>query len=193
MNLSMRWLKEFVDLPEMPLRQFTEAITLSGSKVESWRTEGAEISKVIVGRVLSLERHPDSDHLWITQIDTGSGEPLQIVTGAQNLKVGDYVPVALHGSTLPGGKKIKKGKLRGVASNGMLCSLGELGLTVHDFPSAIEDGIFVLTEQDGCDLTLGKDIREAIGFDDTTVEFEITSNRPDCFSMIGLAREAAAT
>ncbi len=193
MNLSMRWLKEFVDLPEMPLRQFTEAITLSGSKVESWRTEGVEISKVIVGRVLSLERHPDSDHLWITQIDTGSGEPLQIVTGAQNLKVGDYVPVALHGSTLPGGKKIKKGKLRGVASNGMLCSLGELGLTVHDFPSAIEDGIFVLTEQDGCDLTLGKDIREAIGFDDTTVEFEITSNRPDCFSMIGLAREAAAT
>ena len=94
---------------------------------------------------------------------------------------------------LPGGKKIKKGKLRGVESNGMLCSLGELGLTQHDFPHAIEDGIMVLTEADGCDLTLGKDIRDALGFHDTTVEFEITSNRPDCFSVIGLAREAAAT
>lgn len=194
MNLSMRWLKEFVDLPEMPIRQFTEAITLSGSKVESWQTEGSELDKVVVGKVLSLERHPDSDHLWITKIDIGSGEePLQIVTGAQSLQVGDVVPVALHGSTLPGGKKIKKGKLRGVESNGMLCSLGELGLTQHDFPHAIEDGIMVLTEADGCDLTLGKDIRDALGFHDTTVEFEITSNRPDCFSVIGLAREAAAT
>lgn len=193
MNLSMRWLREFVDLPDMPIREFTEAITLSGSKVEGWETEGSELSKVVVGKVLSLEKHPDSDHLWITQIDAGEAEPLQIVTGAQNLEAGDYVPVALHGSTLPGGKKIKKGKLRGVPSNGMLCSVGELGLTTHDFPSAIEDGIMVLTEADGCDQTPGKDIREAIGLDDTTVEFEITSNRPDCFSVIGLAREAAAT
>ncbi len=194
MNLSKRWLKEFVDLPEMPLRQFTEAITLSGSKVESWHTEGEEISKVVVGKVLSLEKHPDSDHLWITKTTVNENEePLQIVTGAQNLHIGDYVPVALHGSTLPGGKKIKKGKLRGVESNGMLCGITELGLTTHDFPSTIEDGIMVLTEQDGCKLQLGMDIREALGYNDTIVEFEITSNRPDCFSVIGLSREAAAT
>lgn len=189
MNLSMRWLKEFVTLDDMPIRKFAEALTMSGSKVEGWEIEGSEIENVVVGKVLSLERHPDSDHLWITQIDVGSGEPLQIVTGAQNLKVGDIVPVALNNSTLPGGKKIKKGKLRGVESNGMLCSLGELGLTKHDFPYAIEDGIFVLQE----DCKLGQPICEALGFNDTKVEFEITSNRPDCFSVIGLAREAAAT
>ena len=189
MNLSMRWLKEFVTLDEMPIRDFTEAMTMSGSKVEGWEVEGSEIENVIAGKVLSLDKHPDSDHLWITQIAIGSGEPIQIVTGAQNLKVGDVVPVAMNNSTLPGGKKIKKGKLRGVESNGMLCSLGELELTKHDFPYAIEDGIFVLQE----DCKLGQPICEALGFNDTKVEFEITSNRPDCFSVIGLAREAAAT
>ena len=189
MNLSMRWLKEFVTLDEMPIRDFTEAMTMSGSKVESWEVEGSEIENVIVGKVLSLDKHPDSDHLWVTQIDIGAEAPIQIVTGAQNLKVGDIVPVAMHNSVLPGGKKIKKGKLRGVESNGMLCSLGELGLTKHDFPYAIEDGIFVLQE----DCSLGEPICTALGFNDTKVEFEITSNRPDCFSVIGLAREAAAT
>lgn len=189
MNLSMKWLKEFVPLDEMPIRDFTEAMTMSGCKVESWEKEGSEISNVVVGKVLSLDKHPDSDHLWITKTDIGSGEPLQIVTGAQNLKVGDVVPVALHNSVLPGGKKIKKGKLRGVESNGMLCSLGELGLTKHDFPYAIEDGIFVLQE----DCKLGQPICDALGFNDMKIEFEITSNRPDCFSVIGLAREAAAT
>lgn len=189
MNLSMRWLKEFVTLDEMPMRDFTEAMTMSGSKVEGWETEGGEISNVIVGKILSLEKHPDSDHLWVTQVDVGSGSPVQIVTGAQNLKADDVVPVAMHNSTLPGGTKIKKGKLRGVESNGMLCSLGELGLTKHDFPYAVEDGIFVLQE----DCALGQPICEALGFNDTKVEFEITSNRPDCFSVIGLAREAAAT
>ena len=170
----MRWLKEFTDPGEMSMRAFSEAMTMSGSKVEGWETEGSEIENVVVGRVLSLERHPDSDHLWICQVDVGQGEPVQIVTGAQNLKAGDVVPAALHNSLLPGGKKIKKGKLRGVESNGMLCSLGELGLTAHDFPSAVEDGIFVLTEEDGCDLTLGQPIQKAIGLDDTVVEFEIT-------------------
>lgn len=189
MNLSMRWLKEYVTLDEMPMRDFTEAMTMSGSKVEGWETEGSEISNVVVGKVLSLEKHPDSDHLWITQIDIGAETPVQIVTGAQNLKENDIVPVAMNNSTLPGGTKIKKGKLRGVESNGMLCSLGELGLTKHDFPYAVEDGIFVLQE----DCTLGQPICEALGFNDTKVEFEITSNRPDCFSVIGLAREAAAT
>ena len=190
MNLSMRWLKTFVPLDEMPIRTFTEAMTMSGCKVESWSQEGAEISNVVVGKVLSLVRHPNSDHLWITKTDVGSGEPLQIVTGAQNLKAGDVVPVALHNSTLPGGKKIKRGKLRGEESNGMLCSLGELGLTAHDFPGAVEDGIFVLQEPD---VRLGEPICEALGFNDWKIEFEITNNRPDCFSVIGLAREAAAT
>ncbi len=189
MNLSMKWLKEFVTLDEMPIRDFTEAMTMSGSKVEGWEIEGSEIENVIVGKVLSLEKHPDSDHLWVTQIDVGADAPIQIVTGAQNLNAGDIVPVAMNNSSLPGGKKIKKGKLRGVESNGMLCSIGELGLTKHDFPYAIEDGIFVLQE----DCRLGEPIREALGFNDTKVEFEITSNRPDCFSVIGLAREAAAT
>jgi phenylalanyl-tRNA synthetase beta chain len=189
MNLSMRWLREFVPLDDMPIREFTEAMTMSGSKVESWEREGEEISNVVVGKVLSLERHPNSDHLWVTKTDVGSGEPLQIITGAQNLKAGDIVPVALHNSTLPGGKKIKRGKLRGLESNGMLCSLGELGLTKHDFPYAVEDGIFVLQE----DCRLGQPVCEALGFNDRKIEFEITSNRPDCFSVIGLAREAAAT
>ncbi len=189
MNLSMRWLKEFVTLDDMPIRDFTEAMTMSGSKVEGWEVEGSEIENVIVGKVLSLDKHPNSDHLWITQINIGAEAPIQIVTGAQNLTVGDIVPVAMNNSTLPGGKKIKKGKLRGVESNGMLCSLGELGLTKHDFPYAVEDGIFVLQE----DCRLGEPICEALGFNDTKVEFEITSNRPDCFSVIGLAREAAAT
>lgn len=191
MNLSMRWLSEFVTLDDMTPRAFAESMTMSGSKVEGWEVEGEEIHNVVVGKILSLERHPDSDHLWICQVDVGAETPVQIVTGAQNLREGDFVPAALHNSNLPGGKKIKKGKLRGVESNGMLCSLGELGLTVHDFPNAIEDGIFVLG--DDCDRTPGKGICEAIGLNDTKVEFEITSNRPDCFSVIGLAREAAAT
>lgn len=108
MNLSMRWLKEFVTLDEMPMRAFTEAITMSGSKVEGWEKEGSEIENVVVGQVLKLEKHPDSDHLWICQIDVGTGEPLQIVTGAQNLQEQDFVPVALHNSLLPGGKKSKR-------------------------------------------------------------------------------------
>ena len=188
MNLSMRWLSDFVDIDAKP-HDFCEAITLSGSKVEGYTVEGSEISNVIVGKILSIEKHPDADKLVVCQVDVGSGEPIQIVTGATNLTVGDVVPVAMDNSTLPGGKKIHKGKLRGVVSNGMLCSLGELGLTVHDFPNAIEDGIMVIDE----DVKLGQDIREALGLNDTCVEFEITSNRPDCFSIIGLAREAAAT
>lgn len=188
MNLSMKWLKEFVDIEIKP-RDFSEAMTISGSKVEGYEIEVSEISNVVVGKILSIVPHQDSDHLVICQVDIGESEPIQIVTGASNLTVGDLVPAALNNSTLPGGIKIKKGKLRGVESNGMLCSLGELGLTLHDFPYAIEDGIFVLQE----DCQPGQPICEAIGLDDIKVEFEITSNRPDCFSVIGLAREAAAT
>ena len=193
MDLSMRWLADYVDC-DMPIKDFVSGLTLSGSKVECYSEEGDYLSNVVVGQVKEIERHPDSDHMFTTQVDVGEDEFVQIVTGAQNVKKGDFVPVAKHKSTvLHEGKpvKITKGKLRGVASNGMLCSLEELGLTTHDFPYAIEDGIFILG--DDCDRTVGLDIRKAIGFDDTCVEFEITSNRPDCMSVIGLARETAAT
>ena len=294
MNLSRKWLNEFVKI-DVPDREFAEAMTLSGSKVEGVTDLGAEISKVVVGRIQSMERHPDSDHMWVCQLDVGKDEPVQIVTGAWNIHVGDLVPVALHNSTLPGGKKITKGKLRGVLSNGMLCSLSELGLDERDFPYAvitaaallndykpidpekpsipadiqpghkifgpvvcagvgavtpagegrwacglmwteggepvgttvetdcqnihsmdlvafntktrsictladlhaeqkefphcIPDGIFVLQE----DCKPGDDIKPVTGLDDHVVEFEITPNRPDCLSVIGLAREVSAT
>lgn len=194
MNLSMKWVNDYVDLKNKDIKQFCNEMTMSGSKVEGYEPEGNEISNVVVGKVLEVVPHPDSDHMVITQVDVGENEPVQIVTGASNVNVGDFVPVAKHKSTvLHEGKtvKITKGKLRGVASNGMLCSLGELGLSVHDFPYAIEDGIFILGED--CDKTVGMDIHKAIGYDDISVEFEITSNRPDCLSVTGLAREAAAT
>ena len=290
MNLSRKWLNEFVEI-DAGDREFAEAMTLSGSKVELTHDMGEEISSVVVGRILSMERHENSDHMWVCQLDVGKGEPVQIVTGAWNIHEGDLVPVALHNSTLPGGKKITKGKLRGVLSNGMLCSLKELGLDERDFPygvitaaallndyhpidpdkpsiplgvtpghkifgsvkaafvtkvenlgggqftvncdsggtyhtitttlanihehdtlaldvekehictladlhaeqkefpHCIPDGIFVLLE----DCKPGDDIKAVTGLDDHVVEFEITPNRPDCLSVIGLAREAAAT
>ena len=193
MNLSREWLNEFVEVNASD-KDFAEAMTLSGSKVEVTEIEGEEIKNVVVGKVLSLVRHPDSDHMWICQMDVGAEAPVQIVTGAQNLTEGDIVPVAMDDSWLPGGVHIVAGKLRGETSNGMLCSLKELGLTTHDFPYAIEDGIFVLnSDPDMQNLTLGEDIRTAIGLNHHVVEFEITPNRPDCLSVIGLAREAAAT
>ena len=294
MNLSRKWLNEFVQI-DAPDRQFAEAMTLSGSKVEGTADLGAEISNIVVGRIQSMERHPDSDHMWVCQLDAGQDAPLQIVTGAWNIHVGDLVPVALHNSTLPGGKHIERGKLRGVLSDGMMCGLAELGLDERDFPYAavtaaailgdyhpidpakpsipadiqpgakiygpvvcagvgevkslgdgrwacgllwtedgqpvgttvetscqnlhsmdlvafhtksrtictladlhaeqkefphcIPDGIFVLQE----DCRPGDDIKPVIGLDDHVVEFEITPNRPDCLSVIGLAREASAT
>lgn len=197
MDLSMKWLSDYVDIGDMSIKDFCSGLTISGSKVERYETEGSEISKVVVGKLLSVVPHENSDHLVVCQVDVGSagnGESIQIVTGAPNVKAGDIVPVAMDGSTLPNGVKIKKGKLRGVESNGMLCSLGELGLTTHDFPYAIADGIFLLQQEEGCpELKLGMDIKEAVGIGDTMVEFEITSNRPDCMSVIGLARETAAT
>ncbi|OUQ82331.1 phenylalanine--tRNA ligase subunit beta [Flavonifractor sp. An100] len=290
MNLSRKWLGEFVTV-DAGDKEFAEAMTLSGSKVEVTYDLGAEISNVVVGRILSMERHPDSDHMWVCQLDVGQAEPIQIVTGAWNIHPDDLVPVALHKSTLPGGKKIEKGKLRGVVSNGMMCGLYELGLDERDFPYAvitpaailgdyhpldkdkpsipadiqpgykifgsvvcaritavtangqggytaacevdsgsvsvstvcpnlhagdlvaldtkkshictledlhaqqaefphcIPDGIFILHEE----CKPGDDIKPIIGADDHVVEFEITPNRPDCLSVIGLAREAAAT
>ena len=295
MNLSRKWLNEFVTVTAND-KEFAEAMTLSGSKVETTEDLGAETSNVVVGRLLSMERHPDSDHMWVCQVEVGQAEPIQIVTGAWNIHPGDLMPVALHKSTLPGGKKIEKGKLRGVVSNGMFCGLSELGLDERDFPYAvitpaailgdyhpldkdkpsipadiqpgdkvygpvlaakveavksagdgcwtcnlsyaekdgptgaivttpcqnihegdmvafntktgtictlsdlhaqqaefphcIPDGIFVLREEG---IAPGDNIKPIINADDHVVEFEITPNRPDCLSVIGLAREAAAT
>lgn len=188
MNLSMKWLADYVKA-DVSVKEYCHALTMSGSKVEGYEIEGSEISNVVVGKILSVVPHENSDHLVVCQVEVGKDTPIQIVTGASNVNAGDIVPVALDGSTLPGDIKIKKGKLRGVESNGMLCSLGELGLNRHDFPYAIEDGIFIMQE----DCEIGQDIQSAIGLNDTSIEFEITSNRPDCLSVIGLARETAAT
>ena len=188
MNLSLRWLCCYGDWG-VSVKEFCAGMTMSGSKVETYETEGEVVKNVIVGKLVSITPHENSDHLQVCQVDVGGDSPIQIVTGAQNIVEGALVPVAMIGAELPGGVRIKKGKLRGVESNGMLCSLGELGLTKHDFPYAIEDGIFLIEE----DCTVGQDIHEAIGLNDTSVEFEITSNRPDCLSVVGLAREAAVT
>ncbi len=188
MKLSMNWLKDYVSKSFDP-KEYSDKMTLTGSKVEGFENPADEIENVVVGKLITVEKHPDSDHLLICMVDVGEAEPVQIVTGAQNVKPGCLVPAALHQSRLPGGITIKAGKLRGVPSNGMLCSLGELGLTVNDFPYAVEDGIFLLEE----DCKPGDDICEVLGLNDTTVEFEITSNRPDCLSVIGLARETAAS
>ena len=189
MKLNRKWLnEEFVDLSHISDKEFVETMTVAGQKVETYERMDTEISNVVVGKVLSIVRHENSDHMWVCQIDVGAEEPVQIVTGAQNVREGDLVPAALHNSRLPGGIHITKGKLRGVESGGMLCSLKELGLTLNDFPYAIEDGIWILEE----DCKPGDDINKVIGNDDTVVDFEITNNRPDCYSIIGLAREAAA-
>ncbi len=188
MKLSREWLGEYTTIGA-PDKEYCDAMTMSGSKVEGWEVTGSDISRVVVGRVISMERHTNSDHMWVCKIDVGGERELQIVTGAQNVNIGDLVPVALDGSTLPGGKEIRTGKLRGELSEGMLCSLGELGLEQRDFPYAIEDGIFILEE----DCLPGDDIREVCGLNDSVVEFEITNNRPDCLSVRGLARESACT
>lgn len=187
MKAPLSWLKDYVDINVTP-KEYANALTLSGSKVEGIEVAGEDITNVVVGKILSIEKHPDADKLQVTKVDVGN-EVIQVVTGAQNIKEGDYIPVALVGATLPGDKKISKGKLRGVESYGMMCSIGELNLTKEDFPEAAEDGIFILPK----DLPLGKDIKEVLGINETTVEFEITSNRPDCFSIVGLARESAVT
>ncbi|MBO5265077.1 MAG: phenylalanine--tRNA ligase subunit beta [Ruminococcus sp.] len=187
MNLSMRWLNDYVKA-DMPIKDYCHALTMSGSKVEGYEVEGADISNVVVGKILSKGPHENADALFVCQVDAGKESPVQIVTNAKNVKGGDLVPVALDGAVLPEGK-IKKGKLRGVESFGMFCGLDTLGLTAHDFPYADPDGVLVIQE----DCQIGEDIHSALGLDDTSVEFEITSNRPDCLSVTGLARETAAT
>lgn len=188
MNISRKWLREFVDITATD-KEYDSVMTLAGQKVETTERMDAEIKNVVVGKVLSMKKHENSDHMWVCMVDCGIGEPVQIVTGAQNVHEGDLVPVAQHNSYLPGGIHITKGKLRGVESCGMLCSYKELGLTEHDCPEAYADGIWILNNE-GCKV--GEDINVVIGNDDSIVEFEITNNRPDCYSLIGLARETAA-
>ena len=187
MNLSMKWLADYVNA-DVPIKDFCHALTMSGSKVECYEVEGSNVSKVVVGKILSKGPHENADALFVCQVDVGADAPVQIVTNAKNVKEGDLVPVALDGAVLPEGK-IKKCKMRGVESFGMFCGIDTLGLTAHDFPYADPEGVFVIEE----DCKPGDDIHDAIGLNDTSVEFEITSNRPDCLSVIGLARETAAT
>ena len=193
MNLSRKWLDEFVTVTADD-RTFAEEMTLSGSKVEVTEVQGSDIENVVVGKVVSIKRHENSDHMFVCMVDVGAEEAIQIVTGAQNVTEGALVPVALDGAKLPGGIVIRSGKLRGELSDGMLCSFKELGLDQRDFPTAYENGIWILSDDaELTDLAIGQDICDAVGLDDHVVEFEITPNRPDCLSVIGLAREASAT
>ena len=192
MKLPLSWLSDYTDISGVTPKEYDARLTMSGSKVEEVYYLGAEIENVVTGKVLSVVDHPDSDHLKICQLDVGKEEPVQIVTGAPNVtpdSVGEICPVALHKSTLPGGVKITKGKLRGEVSNGMMCSFQELGLTHGCVPYACENGILFLPEG----TPVGEDIKKVLGLDDYVADFEITSNRADCFSVIGLARETAAT
>ena len=190
MKLNRKWInEEFVDLSHVSDKEYVETMTVFGQKVETYERMDAEIKNVVVGKVVSIVRHENSDHMWVCQVDVGQEEPVQIVTGAQNVHEGDLVPAALHNSWLPGGVHITKGKLRGEKSNGMLCSFQELGLTENDLPGVFADGIWILNDEN---CVPGDDINKVIGNDDTVVDFEITNNRPDCYSIIGLARESAA-
>ena len=192
MKLSRKWLAEFTDIKASD-KEYADKMTMTGSKVEAVEDLGASTENVVLAQVKEITRHPDADTLWVCNMDVGADEPIVIVTGAQNLKAGDFCPAALHKSKLPCGKEIKKGKLRGVESNGMLVSLDELCMDAHDFPHTVEDGILTFLPEEMEGYKVGDDIRPLLGFDDQVVEFEITSNRPDCLSAIGLARESAAS
>ena len=198
MNTSLSWIKAYVPELDVTAQEFTDAMTLSGSKVEGYTKLDADLEQIIVGQITKIERHPDADKLIICQVDIGREEKIQIVTGAPNVKEGDKVPVVLDGGRVagghdgkltPGGVKIKKGKLRGIESNGMLCSIEELGSSRDLYPEAPELGIYIFQE----DVPVGADAIELLGLRDVVFEFEITSNRVDCYSVLGLAREAAAT
>ena len=188
MKLPYKWIKEYVDVNADP-KTYAHKMTMSGSKVEGYECLGDIFSNVVMGRVEEIKQHPAADRLVVCQVNIGKEENIQICTAATNLKVGDYVPAALHGAKLPGGISIKKTKMRGEESNGMFCSVAELGVTLNDFPNAIEDGILVFDEP----TNLGEDVKPYMGLDEIIFEFEITPNRPDCLSAIGLAKETAAT
>ena len=201
MNTPLSWIKAYVPDLDVTPQEFVDRITLSGSHVESHNVYNKNLEKIVVGKILSIERHPDADKLVVCQVDVGAEAPIQIVTGAPNVKVGDVVPTVLDGGKVAGGHdggelppdgiKIKKGKLRGVESFGMMCAIEELGSSRELYPEAPEDGVYVFPEDAG--VKPGDDAVAALGLDDTNVEYEITSNRVDCFSILGMAREAAVT
>ena len=187
MLLPMKWVRDYVEV-DADIRTLADKLTMTGSKVEEITTLHQEISNVVIGKILSVERHPNADKLVICQVDVGT-ETIQIVTGADNVAAGQLVPVAVHGAKLPGGVTIKRGKLRGVESQGMMCSGEELELKDSDYPGAEVNGILILKE----DYPLGMDIKEALDLDGDVIDFEITPNRPDCLSVVGMAREIAVT
>ena len=200
MNASLSWIKQYVPDLETGYKEFADAMTLSGTKVESFKVFDEDLDKIVVGKVLKIERHPDADKLVVCQVNVGDEEPIQIVTGAPNVFEGCLTPVVLDGGRVagghdgdpvPGGIKIKAGKLRGVPSNGMMCSIEELGSTKEMYPEAPDNGIYIFSEDSG--VKPGDDAIEALGLRDANYEFEITSNRVDCYSVLGIAREAAAT
>ena len=198
MKTSIEWLLSYTDIEKnIDPKKLASDMTISGSKVESVETKGAEIQRVVVGKCLSVRPHEDSDHLQICMVDVG-GETLQIVTGAPNVRADAYIPIALDHSVIAGGKQIKSGKLRGVDSCGMMCSFDELGLSCEDYEGGIKDGIIILDdlkmfEGENLSNLLGMDIMDILGAKETIIDFEITSNRADCFSVLGLALEAAVT
>lgn len=198
MDTSLSWIKAYVPDLDVTAQEYTDAMTLSGTKVEGFTALDADLENIIIGQILKIERHPDADKLVVCQVDVGQREPVQIVTGAPNVEEGQKVPVVLDGGRVagghdgkmtPGGIKIKKGKLRGVESNGMMCSIEELGQTREMFPEAPEYGIYIFPDS----AVVGESAIKALGLDDVVFEYEITSNRVDCYSVIGIAREAAAT
>ena len=198
MDTSLSWIKAYVPDLDVTAQEYTDAMTLSGTKVEGYKALDADLENIIIGQILKIERHPDADKLVVCQVDIGGEAPVQIVTGAPNVEEGQKIPVVLDGGRVagghdgkmtPGGIKIKKGKLRGVESNGMMCSIEELGQTRELFPEAPENGIYIFPE----DAAVGESAVKALGLDDVIFEYEITSNRVDCYSVIGIAREAAAT
>ena len=198
MNTSLSWIRQYVPDLDCTAKEYMDAMTLSGTKVEGYTELDANLDRIVVGQVLTCEPHPNSDHLHVCMVDVGSGEPIQIVCGASNVAAGLKVPVVLDGGRVDGthsggsaegGVEIHKGMLRGVESNGMICSIEELGSSREFYPEAPEDGIYVFPE----DTEIGADAVEVLGLHDAVIEYEITSNRVDCYSVIGIAREAAAT
>ena len=189
MKTSVEWLKDYSKIDVTPV-ELGNILTMTGSKVETIDMLGNDIKNVVVGKILEIKKHPDADKLVITNVDVKT-EKLQIVTGANNIKVGDIVPIAKDGSELPNGVKIKKGKLRGIDSCGMMCSVGELGLNIEDYPGQIEHGIMILNKD--LERELGKDIVEVLNLKEDIIDFEITPNRPDCLSIEGLGRETAVS
>ena len=198
MNTSLSWIKAYVPDLDVTAQEYTDAMTLSGTKVEGYEKLDADLDKIVIGQIDKIEKHPDADKLIICQVNVGT-ETIQIVTGAPNVKEGDKVPVVLAGGRVAGGHepgqrveggiKIKKGKLRGVESDGMMCSIEELGSNREMYPEAPEYGIYIFDD----DAVVGESAIKSLGLDDVVVEYEITSNRVDCFSVVGIAREAAAT